>query len=114
MARAHHSKLLTKKEFFLRLLQRMGIVSPLIVISLLIGMAGYHWLATMSWVDAFFNASMIMSGMGPVGELPNEAAKIFAGCYALYSGLFLIGVTGYLLVPFLHHVMHLFHEETNS
>lgn len=114
MARTHHSKLLTRKEFLLKLVQRMGLVSPLIVISLLVGMLGYRGFEDMSWVDSFFNASMIMSGMGPATELHTAAGKIFAGAYAIYSGLFLIGVTGYLLIPFMHHVMHLFHEETKS
>src|SRR5258708_30559967 len=83
--------------------------------TLFIGVLGYHLLAQLSWIDSLLNASMILGGMGPVDPLPNDAAKIFASVYALFSGLVFIGVLGVLLAPFVHRVMHRFHidEEGN-
>jgi hypothetical protein len=62
----------------------------------------------MKWIDALLNASMTMGGMGPANELHTSSGKMFASCYALYSGLFLIAVTGYLLIPFLHRILRKF------
>jgi len=68
----------------------------------------------MGWVDAFENAAMILSGMGPVSILHTEAGKIFAGCYALFSGLLLITVTGIVLAPVIHRGLHKFHLESGK
>ena len=83
----------------------------LIVVSLVIGMAGYMYFAHLGVVDAFLDAAMILGGMGPVATLDNDAAKIFAGIYALYSGLLLIGVAGLILAPVLHRVLHALHAD---
>lgn len=90
----------------------MGLV--IILASLAIGMAGYHFLEKMSWLDAFVSAAMILSGMGPVGSLQTTAGKFFAGCYALYSGLALITTIGVVFVPVFHRFLHKFHLETQS
>jgi len=80
-----------------------------LALSMLAGMVGYHHFAVLDWVDAFLNASMILTGMGPISPLPTDAAKIFAGLYALYSGIaFLTGV-GVLFAPVLHRFLHKFH-----
>lgn len=76
-----------------------------------IGIAGYHFLGHLSWVDSFLNASMILGGMGPVDLLKSSAAKIFAGAYALFSGLLVIGVAGVVFAPFIHRLLHHFHIE---
>jgi len=86
----------------------------LIGLSLLGGMAGYHYLERMTWLDAFVNASMILSGMGPAIELHTTGGKLFAGCYALYSGLVLILATGLILAPIVHFVLHRFHLESRG
>jgi hypothetical protein len=86
----------------------------LIGVSLLGGMAGYRYFEGMAWIDAFANASMILSGMGPLGPLQTWGGKLFAGCYALYSGLALIVVTGLILAPIVHHVLHRFHIEAGK
>ncbi|PZU83949.1 MAG: hypothetical protein DI527_23360 [Chelatococcus sp.] len=83
----------------------------LAAVGLAIGMAGYALTEGMSLVDAFVNAAMILSGMGPVGELKTSAGKVFAGFYALFSGLFVVIATGFVLAPILHHVLHSFHIE---
>jgi hypothetical protein len=86
----------------------------LVLLSLLIGMAGYHWLGERTWVDSFLNACMLLGGMGPVGDLPNDRSKIFAGIYALYAGLVFLAVTALLLTPVVHWVLHRFHWELTS
>jgi hypothetical protein len=58
------------------------------------------------------NAAMILSGMGPIGELKTTPGKIFAGTYAIFSGLVIIIATGFLLAPIFHRVLHRFHVET--
>lgn len=80
-----------------------------IVIALLIGMAGYHWIAGESLVDAFLDASMILGGMGQVSRLDGNASKIFAGSYALVAGLAVIGATAVVISPILHRMLHRFH-----
>jgi hypothetical protein len=82
-----------------------------IAVSLGIGIAGYHWIAHFSWIDSLLNASMILGGMGPMGNLEGNAAKVFASIYALFSGLVFIGVLGMLLAPFVHRIMHRLHLE---
>ena len=77
-------------------------------------MIGYHWLAHQSWVDAFLNTSMLLGGMGPVGDLPNDTAKIFAGLFALYAGLLFLVVAILLLTPVFHRVLHRFHWEISQ
>jgi len=76
-------------------------------------MVGYHWIARLSWVDAFENASMLLGGMGPVGEISTDAGKIFSGLYALYAGVIFLAVTALMLAPVVHHVLHRFHWEMN-
>ena len=83
----------------------------LTAVALFIGVSGYHWLGKLSWVDSLLNASMILGGMGPVDTLPNNAAKVFASLYALFSGLFFIAVMGLILAPVTHMVMHKFHAD---
>jgi hypothetical protein len=78
-------------------------------LSLVAGILGYHYIARLSWIDSLLNASMILGGMGPLGELPTNAAKVFASIYALFSGLVFIGMLGMLLAPFVHRLMHRFH-----
>ena len=84
----------------------------LTVVGLVIGIVGYAYFEGMSVVDAYVNAAMILSGMGPVGELKTTAGKLFAGTYAIFSGLVVIIATGFLLAPIFHRVLHRFHVET--
>lgn len=79
-----------------------------------IGVLGYHYIAAFSWVDSLLNASMILGGMGPMGELPCDEAKIFASAYALFSGLIFITVTGIVLTPLAHRVLHHFHLDDDD
>jgi len=97
-----------------RLLISVSVAGILIGLSLLGGVAGYHFFEEMTWIDAFVNAAMILSGMGPVKELQTSGGKFFAGCYALYSGLVLILVTGFILAPIVNFVLHRFHLDAKS
>ncbi len=85
--------------------------AALIALSLGLGILGYHFIARLNWVDSLLNASMILAGMGPVNTLNSDAAKLFASMYALFSGLIYIAVTGVLLIPVFHRVLHRFHLE---
>ena len=100
--------------FFARLAGNVGLVLGMIAVSLAAGMWGYHAFEAMSWIDAYVNAAMILSGMGPLGELHTHAGKVFAGSYALYSGLFLVIAAGLLLAPLLHRFLHTMHLDDDS
>ena len=82
---------------------------PLIVGTLLMGMAIYHYVEHLNWSDAFLNSSMLLGGMGPVNPPQTNAGKLFAGCYALYAGLVFIVTAAVMFTPVLHRLMHLFH-----
>ena len=82
-----------------------------IAVVLFIGIAGYHWLGELDWVDSLLEASMILGGMGPVNPIKTTAAKLFASGYALFSGLAFIGIMGIVLTPVVHRILHKFHVE---
>ena len=104
--------LLPRRIFYRRLGRAWALGSAIIVFSLILGMAGYHFLEKLAWLDAFVNASMILSGMGPLGELHTSAGKLFAGCYALFSGIAFLTSIGVVFAPIYHRFMHKFHLET--
>lgn len=103
--------LLSQREFVRRLFAHAGWVVLLIGGSLAIGMAGYMALAHMPVIDAFLNSAMLLGGMGPVGDLPNNASKVFAGVYALYAGIVFIASASILVAPVAHRVLHRMHLE---
>jgi hypothetical protein len=90
----------------------MGLLAIAVVDGL--GAIGYHWLGRVPWVDAFLNASMILGGMGPVDHMDTSAAKLFAACYALFSGLFFIAIMGVVLAPWIHRMIHVIHAEEDQ
>lgn len=94
-----------------RLLASFAIAALLIGGSLGAGMWGYAHFEGMSRIDAFLNAAMILSGMGPADQLKTDAGKLFAGCYALYSGLVIVLASGIVLAPIVHRVLHRFHVD---
>ena len=106
--------LLPRSDFIRRLLKSIGLSLALIFLSLLIGMIGYGATEGMSWIDAFLNASMLMGGMGPVDALKTDAGKLFAGIYALYSGLVLLIAVGIIAAPIYHRFLHRFHLEIDE
>jgi len=101
--------LLEKVAFVRRVLRHFLIAFVIVVVGLGLGVVGYHTLGGLSWVDSLLNASMILGGMGPVDPLRTGAAKVFASCYALFSGLVFITVASLVIAPFAHRVLHRFH-----
>ena len=101
----------SRRRFYHRVLRALFLAGAVIGFSLLLGIAGYHFIAGFGWIDSLLNASMILSGMGPVKSLDSDAAKVFASCYALFSGVAFISATGILLAPMVHRVLHRFHLE---
>ncbi|MGE7469749.1 hypothetical protein ACQKLX_09915 [Bosea sp. NPDC003192] len=106
-----HERLVPIRRFALRLGRAILLWLGLTIVGLAIGMIGYTASEGMSGVDAFVNAAMILSGMGPVTELKTAGGKLFAGFYAIFSGLFVVIATGFVLAPILHRVLHSFHIE---
>ena len=102
---------LSRREFMNHLGQQGAYAGALLVVSVMLGMSGYHWIAGFPWIDSFLNACMLLGGMGPVGDIPHNAGKIFAGVFALYSGLVFLAVSILLLTPVMHRVLHRFHWE---
>jgi hypothetical protein len=106
--------LASRRLFARRLAGSFALSTTIVTLSLLGGMAGYHHFERMAWIDAFVNASMILSGMGPLGSLQTWNGKAFAGLYALYSGLVLILAMGIVIAPIVHRVLHRFNLEAES
>ncbi|MFZ1992419.1 MAG: hypothetical protein WAW96_21905 [Alphaproteobacteria bacterium] len=107
--RGPSGKLLPLHRFLGRLSGNFIAALILVAASLGIGIWGYNHFEHMSVVDAFLNAAMILGGMGPVDKLLTEGGKIFAGCYALYSGVVLLFSATLLLAPIAHRVVRAFH-----
>ncbi len=100
---------LPRALFIQRLLRHGGLLLLLLAVSLAFGMTGYRVFEHLTWIDAFLNAAMLIGGMGPV-DLPRTAGgKLFAGCFALYSGLLVLVAAGLVLAPVMHRVLHKFH-----
>ena len=101
--------LLSRQAFIARVMGYVSAASALVGAALGMGVLGYHFLAGLPWIDALVNASMILGGMGPVDRVENEAGKLFASFYALFSGLLFIGAASLALAPFVHRIMHKLH-----
>ena len=114
MYERRHERLLTRRQFLLRLLRHFWLALGLVLASLAVGMLGYHTFEGLSWLDAFLNAAMILGGMGPVAPLQTTGGKLFAGLYALYSGMLLLVAVSILLLPVLHRLLHTFHLADND
>ncbi len=107
-------RLLTRAQFARRVAGHGALGFLAVAIALGAGALGYHSFARLSWIDSLLNASMILGGMGPVDQLNNDAAKLFASGYALFSGLVFIGLLALLLAPFVHRLMHRLHFEESD
>ena len=112
----HISKpILARPQFISRLMRAVLLGLGLIAVSLAIGMAGYlYFFPKMDWADAFVNAAMILSGMGPLAAPETTAAKIFSGCYAIYSGLMLVMSAGVVFAPLVHRFLHKLHADEDD
>lgn len=109
------SEPLASQHAFAQRMLRYGLITAgIILFSLVIGIIGYHYLESLSWIDSLLNASMILGGMGPVNALQTNAGKIFASFYALYSGIILLASVGVLATPIFHRILHRFHLELDE
>jgi hypothetical protein len=110
MDNQHHATN-TSRHFYAHLLRNTSIGFMIIIAALFVGMLGYHELENIPWVDSFLNASMILGGMGPVNTLHTQAGKLFAGFYALFSGLGFIAIVAIMLSPVVHRMLRKIHLE---
>ena len=110
----HIKHLATPKTMYQHIVRNSFIGLMLIASALFIGMIGYHFTEQMSWIDSFLNASMILSGMGPATTLSTSAGKLFAGLYALFSGLAFIAIVVIMLSPMIHKFFRKIHLETSK
>lgn len=115
MRRPHHHPPLISRGAFYRRLSRSGLVGlGLILGSLAVGCIGYRVFAGLSWIDSLLNASMILTGMGPVNPMTTNGAKVFASCYAIFSGVAFLTIMGVVLAPVVHRFLHRFHIEVED
>ena len=96
-------------RFLRRMARHAGVAALFVGGSLALGMVGYRFFEELDWLDAFLNASMLLGGMGPVNNPQTSGGKLFAGLYALYSGLVFLVTAGVLGAPVLHRALHIFH-----
>jgi ABC-type glycerol-3-phosphate transport system permease component len=110
--------LATKSVFYQRLWQNFFVSTFVLLICLLIGITGYKLtVPEFDWYDSLLNASMILSGMGPVIDaniVLTKSAKVFASLYALFSGVAFISTIGILIAPIAHRFFHKLHLEDNA
>jgi hypothetical protein len=106
--------LLSRRRFYGRLARSVAAVVGIVAFSLFLGSAGYHYLGDLPWIDALLNASMILTGMGPVDPMKTAAAKLFATFYALYSGIAFLTIVAVLMAPLFHRFLHKFHLEVSE
>jgi hypothetical protein len=111
----HHKRpLLPRAAFLGRLLRFAGFAGFLVAVSLFIGVAGYHFVCGLSWIDSLYNAAMILTGMGPVNEITTVPGKLFASAYALFSGVAFLTIVAVLLAPAVHRFLHRLHLEMDE
>jgi hypothetical protein len=108
----HRSQpLLSRREFALRLLSHAAVAASLLIVSLALGVLGYHFLVGLAWLDSLLNASMILGGMGPVDAISSPLGKVFASIYALFAGIVFLALSAILVAPLAHRILHGLHVE---
>jgi hypothetical protein len=108
-------KVLDFPVFLVRLSRFALFAFVLVLASVSIGTFGYRFLADLSWVDSFYMACMILTGMGPIAEMNTDDAKLFSSFYALYSGVAFLSITAVFFAPIIHRLLHILHvEDSNS
>lgn len=109
-----HQKVAPLSVFIARLLRYGTFALILIVFSVGIGTLGYRQLANLNWIDSFYMACMILTGMGPTVNMNSKAAKLFSSFYALYSGVVFLGITAVFFAPVIHRLLHILHVENDN
>ncbi len=110
----HKHRLLSWPEFLRRAWGHVLTGLAILFCGVGLGTVGYHTAGRLPWVDAFLNASMILSGMGPVDRMETSTAKLFSALYALFSGLVFIAVASIIMAPWIHRLFHWIHLEDQS
>jgi hypothetical protein len=110
----HRERLLPFGAFLWRVAGHVAVATAVVFVSLLVGMVGYVHYEHLSWLDGFLNAAMLLGGMGPVESPQTRGGKLFAGLYALYSGMVFLLVAGIAMSPVVHRVLHKFHLDDES
>ena len=113
MYESKHQALAPRNVFYGRMMRMALIAFMLTMLCLLIGILGYHYIGHLVWIDALHNASMILSGMGPVADITNVSGKLFSSAYALFSGVAFITNIGIFLSPVIHRFLHKMHVNAN-
>lgn len=104
-------KLVPLPRFIRRVALSLLVTLGILWVALGIGVLGYHLTARLGWIDSVLNASMILTGMGPVAAMETTGAKLFASGYALFSGVVFLSSVSFTLAPLFHRMMHQFHIE---
>ncbi len=105
-------KIISNKDFGLRMLKLFTLSALFIAASLFMGVAGYHYFGNLTVLDSFYNACMILTGMGPVDKMMSDAAKLFSSFYSLYSGIAFLTSVAVLMSPIVHRALQLFHIDS--
>jgi hypothetical protein len=108
MHTSKHPPLPSVRVFISRIIRNLLIGFAIIAFSLGLGMIGYSYFEKMNWIDSYLNATMILSGMGPVSTLQTDGGKLFAGSYALFSGIVFLVVIAIIIAPIFHRFLHRF------
>ena len=111
MFESRNQPLLPRRRFVHRVAKSLVVAMLILAAALGAGILGYHYIGRLPWMDAVLNASMILTGMGPVDTLRGNGAKLFASAYALFSGLIFLTIMAITLMPVLHRVLHKFHAD---
>lgn len=115
MALEHRKQKVASLPRFLLRQARFGLFAlSLISVSVSIGTLGYHHFAKLTWLDSFYMACMILTGMGPVVEMRTEQAKLFSSFYALYSGVAFLSIIAVFFTPVVHRLLHILHVDTQT
>lgn len=114
MFESRKQKLLPRARFAKRVVLSFALAAAMLFMALAVGIAGYHFIARLRWIDSLLNAAMILTGMGPVDTLKTDPAKVFASGYALFSGLVFITVMAVVLAPVIHRALHKFHVDADD
>ncbi|HRG68224.1 MAG: hypothetical protein JNL65_03775 [Saprospiraceae bacterium] len=108
----HKSNAVAHSSIFYRRLLKFWILGTLLItISLIMGTLGYMYFGDLNWIDGLYNASMILTGMGPAVENPCDSLKLFASFYAMYSGIIFLSSVTIVFAPIIHRFFHIIHVE---
>jgi hypothetical protein len=114
----HRSEPLAPSHVFAgRMLRQILLVAAIVGVALAMGTVGYLLVSkgneNLNLVDSFLEASMLLSGAGPLYTERNssDTLKLFSSLYALFGTLIVVSSVGILASPIVHRVLHRLHLE---